>query len=75
VRGKLLVRIVVGARDNTGSLNRAYSDLLKQLNIAHTLTIVPDAGHDTLALLRGLGDSNWEFYRAVFQPQATPTKP
>ncbi|MBM4222030.1 MAG: serine hydrolase, partial [Gammaproteobacteria bacterium] len=26
------------------------------------LAIVPDASHDTLALLQGLGDANWEFY-------------
>jgi sialidase-1 len=26
---------------------------------------VPEVGHDTLALLRGLGEGNWEFYRAA----------
>lgn len=62
VRGKVRVRIAVGARDNTGPLNRAYSEHLKKLNIAHTFTTVPDAGHDTLALLKGLGEANWEFY-------------
>jgi hypothetical protein len=24
---------------------------------------LPDVGHDTLALLKGLGETNWEFYR------------
>ncbi len=28
--------------------------------------MVPDMGHDTLALLKGLGEANWEFYRAAF---------
>jgi len=68
VRGKVRVRMAVGARDNTGPLNRAYSEHLKKLNIAHTFTIVPDVGHDTLALLKGLGEANWEFYRAVISP-------
>ena len=70
VRGKVRVRMAVGSRDNTGPLNRAYSEHLTKLNIAHTFTIVPDAGHDTLALLKGLGEANWEFYRAVFAGEA-----
>jgi enterochelin esterase-like enzyme len=72
VRDKVRVRVAVGARDNTGPLNRAYSEHLKKLNIAHTFTLVPDVGHDTLALFTGLGESNWEFYRAVFEP-ASPS--
>lgn len=75
VRDKLKVRIAVGARDNTGPLNRAYSDLLTKLNITHTFTIVPDVGHDTLALLKGLGGANWEFYRAVFANQPSASNP
>ncbi len=75
VRGKVRVRIAVGARDNTGPLNRAYSEHLKKLNIAHTFTIVPDVGHDTLALLTGLGEANWEFYRAAFATKPSASKP
>ena len=75
VRGKVRVRIAVGARDNTGPLNRAYSEHLKKLNIAHTFTIVPDVGHDTLALFNGFGESNWELYRAVFEPTSPQTNP
>jgi hypothetical protein len=71
VRGKMRVRIVAGARDSTGPLNRAYSDYLKKLNIAHTFTIVPGVGHDTLALLKGLGEANWEFYRSALSPNTT----
>jgi enterochelin esterase-like enzyme len=70
VRGKMRVRIVAGARDNTGPLNRAYSDHLKKLNIAHTFTVVPDVGHETLALLKGLGEENWNFYRSALAPLA-----
>jgi hypothetical protein len=75
VRGKVRVRMAVGARDNTGPLNRAYSEHLKKLNIAHTFTIVPAVGHDTLALLKGLGDANWDFYREVFATIPSAWKP
>jgi enterochelin esterase-like enzyme len=72
VRGNVRVRIAVGSRDNTAQLNRAYSKLLNGLNIAHSFTMILDVGHDTRALLSGLGESNWEFYRAVFG-QLSPT--
>jgi enterochelin esterase-like enzyme len=75
VRGKVRVRIAVGARDNTGPLNRAYSVYLKELNIAHTFTIVPGVGHDTLALLKGLGEANWDFYRAALSDKPSPSNP
>lgn len=75
VRGKVRVRMAVGSRDNTGPLNRAYSEHLNKLNIAHTFTLVPDVGHDTLGLLKGLGESNWEFYRALFGTRPSASKP
>jgi enterochelin esterase-like enzyme len=75
VRGKVRVRIAVGSGDNTGPLNRAYSEQLKKLNIAHTFTIVPAVGHDTLALLKGLGEANWDFYREVFAAIPSAWKP
>jgi hypothetical protein len=28
---------------------------------------VPDIGHDTKALLKGLGEANWEFYRKALK--------
>jgi enterochelin esterase-like enzyme len=65
LRGNVRVRIAVGALDNTEPLNRAYSEHLKKLNIAHTFTVVPGVGHDTLALLKGLSEANWEFYRSL----------
>jgi S-formylglutathione hydrolase FrmB len=76
VRGKIRVRIVAGARDNTGPLNRTYSDHLKKLNIAHTFTIVPRVGHETLPLLTALGEENWQFYRSSLgSSSATPSPP
>lgn len=60
------VRIAVGERDNTMPLNRALADHLKELNIPHTFTTVPGVDHDTPALLDGLGEASWDFYRSVF---------
>jgi|UniRef100_UPI0037847795 S-formylglutathione hydrolase FrmB len=75
VRGKIRVRIVAGARDNTGPLNRTYSDHLKKLNIAHTFTIVPRVGHETLPLLTALGEENWQFYRSSLGSSSPPATP
>lgn len=75
VRGQMRIRIAAGLRDNTGPLNRAFSDRLNELKIEHTFTKVPGVGHDTLALLRGLGEANWQFYRDVFAASPSPAKP
>lgn len=56
-------------------MTRAYSEQRKKLNIAHTFTIVPGAGHDTLVLLKGLGEDNWQFYREAFPGAEPPTTP
>jgi enterochelin esterase-like enzyme len=66
VRGKGIVRIAVGSRDSSGPLNRAYSEHLTKLKIDHSFSVVPEASHDTLALLQGLGEANWEFYQKAF---------
>jgi enterochelin esterase-like enzyme len=75
VRGKVRIRIAVGARDNTGPLNHAYSEHLKKLDIAHTFTTVTDVGHDTPKLLKGLGEANWEFYRKALTVTPSATRP
>lgn len=75
VRGNMRIRIAAGLRDNTGPLNRAFSDHLTELKIEHTFTKVPGVGHDTLALLRGLGEESWQFYRDVFATTPPLAKP
>jgi enterochelin esterase-like enzyme len=66
VRGNGIVRIAVGSLDSSVPLNRAYSEHLSKLKIDRAFSIVPEAGHDTLALLQGLGEANWEFYQKAF---------
>lgn len=74
VRGKVIMRVAVGSRDFTAALNRDFSSLLKKLDIAHTYVEVPGVGHETLPLLRGLGDEQWQFYRAALAPVAPMMK-
>ena len=65
VHGKTLVRLAVGGLDFTAGLNRGFSEHLKRLGIEHTFTELPGVRHDTLALLRGLGEENWKFYQVA----------
>lgn len=64
--GKSKIRVAVGSRDFTADLNRAYSEHLKKLEIDHQLTAVPGVAHETMPLLKSLGEANWDFYRAAF---------
>ncbi|MEI7902638.1 MAG: alpha/beta hydrolase-fold protein, partial [bacterium] len=66
VRVKVVIRQAVGDRDFTLDLNRAFSEHLTKLKIPHTFTALPGVTHDTLALLKALGDDNWTFYRSLF---------
>lgn len=63
----VILRIVVGDRDHAAPGNKAFSEYLRSLSIKHSFEEVPGVGHNTMALLRGLGASNWEFYRRVFR--------
>lgn len=45
------------------------------MNFARTFTIVSDVGHETLALLKGLGEVNRDFYRATFGIRNPASKP
>lgn len=77
VRGQVHTRLAVGSRDFTAALNRACSEHLHWLEIPHTFTEVPGVGHDTLALLRGLGGEHWMFYHAalgVVAPSPGPSR-
>lgn len=66
VRGKVVIRQAVGDCDFTLELNRAFSEHLAKLKIPHTFTALPSVKHDTLAVLKALGDANWTFYRTIF---------
>jgi hypothetical protein len=37
---------------------------LKKHQIEHEFKLVPEIGHDTMALLKGLGETNWDLYKS-----------
>lgn len=75
VAAKTRVRIVAGERDFTLGLNRKFSEHLNELKIPHTFREIPGVDHNTMGLLNGLGEANWEFYRAAFDGAAAGALP
>ncbi len=57
-----LIRVAVGGADSVLPPVIDFHNHLSSLNIAHTFTIAPGVGHQTIALLSALGPSNWSFY-------------
>jgi S-formylglutathione hydrolase FrmB len=66
IRGWTLVRIEVGEDDPTAPSNRAFSAHLQRLGIEHAFGAWPGVAHETLPLLRAMGDARWAFYRQAF---------
>jgi enterochelin esterase-like enzyme len=66
IRNHLLVRVVIGDKDETFPANRDFHEHLVTLNIPHSWKILPGIGHDPLGVLREMGDDNWTFYRQAF---------
>ena len=69
IRGKTLVRIVVGDQDTgrgTLDANRKFHQLLEQLRIQHSYTEVPGVRHSYRALYDALGDEAFEFFAKAF---------
>jgi len=61
---RVALRLAVGARDFTLPANAAFRSRLAALGLPHDYRVVPSVGHETLPLLRALGDAQWTFYRA-----------
>ena len=61
------VRMVIGDRDETYANNRAFHEYLGALGIPHEWIVLPGVGHDPLAVIEGLGDRHWAFYRSAFR--------
>jgi acetyl esterase/lipase len=68
IRGRTIVRIVVGGKDGLVTTNRAYHALLTGLKIDHEFHVIEDAAHAHPPLYNGLGEKNWEFYRRALRP-------
>lgn len=59
----MVIRHAVGDRDDTRDLNWRFHERMTALKIAHEFVESPNVGHDTMALLRALGESSGRFYR------------
>jgi hypothetical protein len=66
LKSGITIRICIGEDDFTLPANRKFSTHLTQLGVPHTFLIRPKVSHDTLDLLKAIGDENWKFYRSLF---------
>jgi enterochelin esterase-like enzyme len=75
LRGKVRLRIAAGGADSTTALNRKLYQHLQELGIPCAFTVVPGVSHQPLALLKGLGDGYWDFYRPAFGMKSASESP
>lgn len=66
LRDRTVVRLVVGARDDMLTPNQHFSRHLKNLKIPHSFQVMPNVGHNPLAVFKEMGETNWDFYRGIF---------
>lgn len=59
----LVIRQIIGDRDETLRFNREFKQHLDALKIPHTYRQLPDIPHNPNLVLNALGDDNWAFYR------------
>lgn len=71
IRGNSIIRMVCGDQDETYNNNLAFHEHLDKLRIPHTWTVLEGVDHNPMKTIEGLGDSNWSFYRKVFDPPAS----
>ncbi|MBX7207714.1 MAG: hypothetical protein K1X78_05365 [Verrucomicrobiaceae bacterium] len=62
LRSGLLLRQIVGEKDETMPNNRAFHQHLEQLKIPHTYRELPGIPHNPDQVLDALGEDNWKFY-------------
>jgi endo-1,4-beta-xylanase len=67
IRGRTVIRVVVGERDGLKEANTKFHELLDTLGLDHGFHVIPDAPHSPNPLYAGLGDKNWTFYRAALE--------
>lgn len=70
LRSGLLIRQIVGDRDETCVFNGEFHQHLERLKIPHTFRQLPGVSHDPNLVLSTLGEDNWGFYRDALEPAA-----
>jgi endo-1,4-beta-xylanase len=66
VRGKLDMRVFVGAEDGLLDWNRNYHDVLDKLGIEHEWGVVPSSPHDLEIVMQNWEGDFFEYYGRVF---------
>ena len=67
INSGLVVRQAVGQLDSLAPTNLAFQQHMTDLGIPSTFAYPAGIGHSAIPLLVAMGDSNWEFYRSVFE--------
>ena len=63
LRSGLLIRQIIGDRDETLGFNREFKQHLDALKIPHTYRQLPGIPHNPNLVLNALGEDNWSFYK------------
>lgn len=63
LRSGLLIRQIIGDRDETLRFNRDFKQHLDALNIPHSYRQLPGVPHNPNLVLNMLGEENWTFYQ------------
>jgi enterochelin esterase-like enzyme len=63
---KLHVRQAIGTLDALHPFNVEFREFLHQTGVAPDYVEAPGVGHETLPLMRALGESHWAFYRTLW---------
>jgi len=63
LRSGLLIRQIIGDRDETLGFNREFKQHLDALSIPHLYRQLPGIPHNPNLVLNSLGEENWAFYR------------
>jgi len=66
VRGRTVIRQIIGTADGLLEWNRAFHRLLEQRGVEHDYIEVPDVAHDYDGLSATIGDATFAFYRRAF---------
>ena len=67
LRSGLLIRQIIGDRDETLGFNRGFKQHLDALKIPHTYRQLPDIPHNPNLVLDTLGEDNWGFYNEALR--------
>lgn len=76
IRSGLLIRQIIGDRDETLGFNREFKQHLDALKIPHTYRQLPNIPHTPNLVLNAIGEDNWGFYNeALAAPKSRLTSP